>query len=166
MTKYRIALLALSICASPFSAHGQSIQQDALPMSSDVRGRPGEFFNRHSISQWRADYVMQRARQAPATGFVCQNVAYVAFMKVLRDRNFLFQSMPSTGSDYDVRADKIQTFRIDHNDPSATFVFGCWSKLPDFGDFDRADSLWIIPGNSPLRVCEVTLGRAGKATCY
>ena len=71
-----------------------------------------------------------------------------------------------TGSDYDVRADKIQTFRIDHNDPSATFVFGCWSKLPDFGDFDRADSLWIIPGNSPLRVCEVTLGRAGKATCY
>lgn len=41
---------------------------DVTAPSSDRRGRPGEFFNRHSISQWRADYVLARARPAPERG--------------------------------------------------------------------------------------------------
>lgn len=139
---------------------------DVTAPSSDRRGRPGEFFNRHSISQWRADYVLARAQRVPENGASCSNVAYVAFMKVLPDRNFLFESMPTTGGDYDRRADGIQTYRIDHSDPSAVFIFACWPNMADFGDFDKASAIWNIPASNRLRTCEYTKGRPGKALCY
>ena len=139
---------------------------DGTAQSSDRRGRPGEFFNRHSISQWRADYVLAKARPAPEAGVSCPNTAYVAFMKVLPARNFLFESMPTTGGDYDRRAGGIQTYSIDHSDPEATFVFACWPDAADFGDFDKAGSIWSIAATSRLRTCEFAKGRPGKAICY
>ena len=139
---------------------------DMTAPSSDRRGRPGEFFNRHSISQWRADYVLSKAKPAPEAGISCPNTAYVAFMKVLSDRNFLFESMPTTGGDYDRRAGGIQTYSIDHSDPATTYVFACWPDLANFGDFDKAGSVWSISANSRLRTCEFTKGRPGKALCY
>jgi hypothetical protein len=170
MTKYAAAVFALSICASAISAaHAQTMTPapDAFVRSSDPRGRPGDFFNRHSVSQWRADYVLQKSREAPMSGgFGCDHVAYVAFARVLPDRNFLHQLEPTSGGDYDQRADRIQKYRIDHGDMSAIYVFGCWKKIADYGDFDRADTIWKIPAASAVQRCEVSLGPNGRAICY